>query len=86
MVKKKTVYVVQSTNIPQGLSATLAFNTEINIAENIENMNEALSTVKSGSVTFAVRTSKIDDVEVKEGDVIGLFESKSQPSALLPKR
>lgn len=76
LVKKKTVYVVQSTNIPQGLSATLAFNTEINIAENIENMNEALSTVKSGSVTFAVRTSKIDDVEVKEGDVIGLFESK----------
>ena len=76
LVKKKTVYVVQSTNIPQGLSAMLAFNTEINIAENIENMNEALSTVKSGSVTFAVRTSKIDDVEVKEGDVIGLFESK----------
>ena len=39
-------------------------------------MIEALSTVKSGQVTYAVRDTVINDIEVKEGNIIGLAEGK----------
>lgn len=76
LVQNKQVFVVPTKNIPQGLAATLAYNPESSVQENLSNMNDAIPTVKAGSVTYAVRSSKMDGVEFSEGDIIGLDNSR----------
>jgi dihydroxyacetone kinase-like predicted kinase len=46
------------------------------LEENASHMNTALETVKSGSITFAVRDTKIDGVDIKKDEFMGLAESK----------
>ena len=71
-ISKRNIHVVPTVNVPQGLSAVLAFNPQDTIDSNLENMKEAISTVKVGSVTFAVRKTSIDGFDLEEGDIIGL--------------
>lgn len=71
---EKNIYVVPTRSFPQGLSALLTFSDTVSVGENIENMKEAISTVKSGSLTTAIRDSKIGDIEVSEGEYIGINE------------
>lgn len=74
---EKNIYVIPSKSFPQGLSAVLAFVEGASIEENIENMTEALGSVKSAQITTAVRNSKVvgQDFEVLEGEYIGLLEN-----------
>lgn len=72
LVTNKKVFVVPSTDVPQGLAAVLSYNPEISVADNLSNMNKALHTVNCGSVTFAVRNSEVNGMKLKEGDIIGL--------------
>lgn len=72
----KAVYVVPSKTIPQGISAMLAFNPEVSGEENLQAMTEALSTVKTGSVTYAVRNTSLDGFAIAKGDIIGLYEGQ----------
>ncbi|MDD4291408.1 MAG: DAK2 domain-containing protein [Clostridia bacterium] len=76
LVSNKQVFVVPSKNIPQGLAATLAYNPNASVEENVDNMNDALPSVRSGSVTYAVRSSTINDLELTKGDIIGLDGNK----------
>ncbi len=76
LITNKQIFVVPTTNIPQGISATLAYNTEITLNENLQSMNEAIGVVKAGNVTYAVRTSNIDGLDLKKGDKIGLDNNK----------
>lgn len=76
LVQNKQVFVVPTKNIPQGLAATLAFDPESSVQDNLTNMNDAIPSVKTGSVTYAVRSSKMDGVEFSEGDIIGLDNSR----------
>ena len=71
-LSKRTIHVIPTTNIPQGLSAVLSFNPEDTIDGNLKNMNDALGSVRSGSVTYAVRTTQIGNFDLKEGDIIGM--------------
>lgn len=75
-LSKRTLHIIPTTNIPQGLSATLAYNPEDELENNIENMTAALDNVKAGCVTYAVRSTEVDDFKLKEGDIIGI-DSKS---------
>lgn len=72
----KPIAVIPSKSIPQGIAAMLAFNPTLALAENKQLMSEALKNVKTGQVTFAVRDSKFDELEIKEGNFIGLAEGK----------
>ena len=72
----KNIVVIPTKNVPQAFAALVTFDGDADIAENEANMMEALSTVKSGQVTYAVRNTVINDVEVKEGNIIGLGEGK----------
>ena len=72
----KNIVVVPTKNVPQAFAALVTFDGDADIAENEANMMEALSTVKSGQVTYAVRDTVINDVEVKEGNIIGIAEGK----------
>ncbi|MEK4245037.1 DAK2 domain-containing protein [Psychrobacillus sp. FSL K6-2684] len=75
--------VVPTKTIPQGMAAILAFNAQASVEENKKNMTAAFSHVKTGQVTFAVRDTSIDGVEIKKDDFMSLAEGKiilSQPS------
>lgn len=68
------VVVIPSKTIPQGLSACIMYNPEGELEENIESMQEAIANVKTGQVTFAIKDTVIDGVEIKENDYMSLVE------------
>lgn len=68
--------VVPTKTIPQGMAAILAFNPEASVEENKEGMTEAFSHVKTGQVTFAVRDTSIDGVDIRKDDYMALAEGK----------
>lgn len=72
----KQVVVIPTKTIPQGLSALLAFREDADLPSNEQLMLEAASGVKSGQVTHAVRDTRLEDMEIKEGDFIGILNDK----------
>ena len=73
---EREVSVVASKTVPQGVAAVLAFNSTIDLETNLKAMEEAMVNVKTGEVTTAVRDVKSDNVSVKEGDIIALYDGK----------
>ncbi len=71
----KNVVVIPTKNMPQGISAMLAFEEEVDVETNTEAMMEMMSTVKCGQVTFAARDSEVGGFEIHEGDVMGMIGS-----------
>lgn len=72
----KNIIVIPTKNIPQAVSALVGFNPEATAEENEVNMVEALSYVKSGQVTFAVRDTVMNGIEIREGNIIGIAEKE----------
>ncbi|WP_227935772.1 DAK2 domain-containing protein [Alkalihalobacillus deserti] len=70
------VVVVPSKTVPQGLAALLSFNPIQGLDVNAGMMKDALTTVKSGQVTFAVRDTNIDGIDIKKNDFMGISEKK----------
>lgn len=66
------VIVIPTKSIPEGISAALAFDSSANVEDNTNNMVEAFQNVRSGQVTYAVRNTNIDGLDLKEGEIIGL--------------
>ncbi|SDN26589.1 DAK2 domain-containing protein [Alkalicoccus daliensis] len=75
-VAEVEVEVVPSKTLPQGMAAMLAFNEEHSLQENAEAMKEALQHVKTGEVTYAVRDTSINGVDIKKGDFMGISEKE----------
>lgn len=75
-LSKRQLHIIPTTNIPEGLAAVLLFNPEDTLEDNIANMESAVGSVKAGLVTYAVRSTEVDDFDLKEGDIIGI-NSKS---------
>ncbi|WP_310832885.1 DAK2 domain-containing protein [Paenibacillus pedocola] len=73
---ERDITVIPSKSIPQGIAAAFAFQEEDAVDTNTENMLEAISQVKSGQVTNAVRDTVIEDLEIKSGQFIGISNSK----------
>jgi DAK2 domain fusion protein YloV len=68
----KTVYIVPTETMPQGIAALLGFNFEADFESNCQAMTEAAKNIQTAEITTAVRTAQIDGVRVREGDCIGL--------------
>lgn len=68
------VYVIPTTTIPQGISAMIAYNPGGEIEAVLEEMNEAVSEVKTGQITHAVRDTKVNGKEIKEGNFLGILD------------
>ncbi|WP_431029437.1 DAK2 domain-containing protein [Lysinibacillus sp. LZ02] len=68
--------VVPTKTIPQGMAAILAFNPEVSVSNNKENMTAGFAHVKTGQVTYAVRDTSIDGVEIRKDDYMALAEGK----------
>ncbi|MBA1434874.1 DAK2 domain-containing protein [Bombilactobacillus bombi] len=73
-VVKIPTAIVPSKSIAQGMTALLSFDMTADLEQNQENMTEALSTVKSGQITTAVRDSEIGNLKIKKDDLIGLVD------------
>lgn len=75
-ISDKDVRVIPTTTIPQGITCVTMFNPESEVDENEETLKETMSMVKTGSVTYAVRDTEMDGIEIKEGNMLGLIEGK----------
>jgi len=73
---EKTVSIVPTKFITQGMAAMLGFDMEDTAENNAKRMQENIQNVKSGEVTFAVRDSSYDGKEIMEGDILGLADGK----------
>ncbi len=72
----KKVIVIPTKNIPQGISAMLAFDPDADEDANTEAMTEMMNSVKCGQVTFAARDSAVGGLEIHKDDVMGMFGSE----------
>ena len=68
------VIVIPTKTIPQGLSACVMYNPEASLEDNIAEMEDAVANVKTGQVTFAIKDTNIDGVEIKANDYMALVE------------
>ena len=75
-ISDKDVRVIPTKSIPQGITCITMFNSEHEVDENESALMEALELVKTGSVTYAVRDTEMDGIEIKEGNMLGLIEGK----------
>jgi len=75
-VTVKQVVVVPSRTVPQGLAAMLSLNPEGELEAIADKMTKALSDVKTGEITVAVRSVEIEGVKVETGQVIALLDGK----------
>ena len=73
---KKQVIIIESSSVPQGLAAMLAFNPDCDIATNTTNMTVSLNNVTSASITKAVRNAKLNETHILEGEFLGLLEDQ----------
>ncbi len=74
-LSNRKLHIIPSRSVPQGLAALLAFDPDAAVDVNENNMSEAMDGVKSGAVTYAVRSTQIDNLELNEGDIIGMDAS-----------
>ena len=72
IVEDKNVIVVPTKTVPQGISALLAYSEEATPEDNFNAMSEEIARVKSGSVTYAVRDTEVDDKVIRQGDIMGI--------------
>ena len=66
------VVVVPAVTIPQGITAMISFVPELSAEDNLAAMEDAISTVKTGQVTYAVRDTRLNEKEIHEGDAMGV--------------
>ena len=72
LVEDKNVVVIPSKTIPQGIMAMLNFMANKSPEDNEETMVREMANVKSGSVTYSIRDTVIQDIEIKQGDIMGI--------------
>ncbi|MBS5703238.1 MAG: DAK2 domain-containing protein [Butyricicoccus pullicaecorum] len=72
----KQVVIIPSRNIPQGISALLAFDPDGETETNTGAMKEAMEAVTAGQITYAARNSEFDGKKIKEGEYLALCEGK----------
>lgn len=75
-VTEEDAIVIPSKTVPQGMSALLAFNPGADLDGNKEGMTDALQNVKTGQITYAVRDTSIDGLEIEKDDFMGIAEGK----------
>ncbi|HBI1296805.1 TPA: fatty acid kinase catalytic subunit FakA [Staphylococcus aureus] len=68
--------VIPTKSIPQGISALFQYDVDATLEENKAQMADSVNNVKSSSLTYAVRDTKIDGVEIKKDAFMGLIEDK----------
>jgi len=72
LTEDKNIIVIPTKTIPQGITALISYVPDKAVEQNTEEMMEAVGNVKTGQITYAVRDTKIDDKEIRQGDIMGI--------------
>lgn len=72
----RETFVLQTTSIPEGISAMLAFDPSLNAEENCLCMTKAFEKVTTGLVTFAARDSELDGKRIRKNEILGIENKK----------
>ncbi|PLX29839.1 MAG: dihydroxyacetone kinase, partial [Clostridiales bacterium] len=72
-ISESKISIVPTKTIPQGITAMLSFNPDAGIDENILHMTDAMKEVKTIQVTYSVRDSFFNDIEIKKDDILGIY-------------
>ena len=72
LTEDKNIVVIPTKTIPQGITALISYVPDKTVEQNTEEMMEAMKHVKTGQITYAVRDTKIDDKEIRQGDIMGI--------------
>nr|WP_330399584.1 DAK2 domain-containing protein [Lachnoclostridium edouardi] len=75
LVEDKNIVVIPSKTIPQGITALINYLPELSPEENEENMTREMGNVKTGQITYAVRSTVIDGIQIEEGDIMGIGDN-----------
>ena len=75
LVEDKNIIVVPTKTVPQGITALINFIPDLSAEENLEAMTQEMNRVKTGQVTYAVRTTCIDGMDIEEGDIMCIGDS-----------
>ena len=70
------VRVIPTKNVAMGIAAAIAFQNDAEPDENMQRMTEAAQHVKTAMVTYAIRDSEYNGIEIKQGDIIGLHNGQ----------
>jgi DAK2 domain fusion protein YloV len=73
---KKNLKIIPTETIPQGISALIAFVPEDDFESNVEEMTEAMTKVRTIEITYATRTTMINNINIKKGEIIGLLDNE----------
>ncbi len=76
LCEDKNVIVIPTKNVAMGIAAAIAFQPEASPEDNAARMEEAAQRVRTGTVTYAVRDTEYEELHIKEGDIIGLYNGK----------
>lgn len=74
--EEKQLHVIPTRSVPQGISAMFCYEDGADPAEMEEAMKEAIRTVQTASVTYAVRDTSIGEKQIKEGNILGMLEDE----------
>ena len=72
LAERKEIVVVPSKTVPQGITALINFMPDLSAEDNLETMIAEMKKVKTGQVTYAVRTTNIDGMDIEEGDIMAI--------------
>ncbi|GAA6500001.1 DAK2 domain-containing protein [Blautia parvula] len=72
LTEDKNIIVIPTKTIPQGITAMINYVPEKTVEQNTEEMLQCIGNVKTGQVTYAVRDTKIDDKEIRQGNIMGI--------------
>lgn len=76
LIEDKEIIVIGSRSVPQGIAAMISYDYSASPTDNIANLEEAISNVKTGQLTFAVRDTSIDNMTIHEGDILGIGDDR----------
>jgi DAK2 domain fusion protein YloV len=74
LTENKTVYVIPSKTIPQGITALINYSPSRSNEENARMMTEEMGRVKTGEVTYAVRDTSIEGKAIAKDDIMGISD------------
>jgi DAK2 domain fusion protein YloV len=75
LTEDKTIIVIPTKTVTQGITAMINFAPEYSAEENAEIMNDCISAVSTSQVTYAIRDTKIDDFEISNGDIMAVGDN-----------
>ncbi len=74
VLEDEHIYVIPSKTIPQGLCACIMFNPDADPDTNVAEMNDAITLVKTGQITYAIKDTTFEGLAIQAGDYMGIKE------------